>query len=52
MNSRRFIRSSLQLEETGGRIQVSMVVALTADSARLRLQLSTPTKQCIGLEAS
>src|SRR5260370_1506785 len=30
MNSRRFIRSSLQLEETGPEYHVSMVVALTA----------------------
>ena len=30
MNSRRFIRSSSQLEETGAEYQVSMVVALTA----------------------
>ena len=30
MNSRRFIRSSSQLEETAAEYQVSMVVALTA----------------------
>ena len=33
MNSRRFIRSSSQLEETDAEYQVSMVVALTAGAA-------------------
>ena len=44
MNSRRFIRSSSQLEETGAEYHVSMVVALTTGAYSPGMARGDPTK--------